>query len=121
MTVKLRSPGQSSRRRVVGFVKRPLLGALFVVCIDLFVFIVILGEALRSTLVLWLLLEGGLGLLAGAGIALSSTPSISRMGETVLGTAPWSRDSERNAEKVGLKWIIGSCALIAVGFAVSAL
>lgn len=70
-------------------------------------------------MVLVLLLEGGLGLLAGTGIALSSTPSVSKVGETMLGTARWSKESEKHGEKVGLRWMLGSCVLITIGFGLS--
>jgi len=39
-----------------------------------------------------------MGLLAGAGIALSSTPSISKTGETIFNTASWSRESRKCRE-----------------------
>jgi hypothetical protein len=97
------------------------MGAVGVTCLDAVVLIPTLGVSWRPTLVLVLLLEGGLGLLAGSGISLSSTPSVSKVGEAVLGTAPWSRESERNAERVGLKWILGSCLLIAIGLGVATL
>lgn len=74
---------------------------------------------MRNSLVLLLFLEGGVGLLAGAGIALSSTPSVSKYGEMMFGTAVWSRDMEKNAEHIAGKWIIASSLIVLVGFAVS--
>jgi hypothetical protein len=79
------------------------------------------GAAWKSTLSLVLLLEGGIGLLAGTGIALSSSPSVSKVGETFLGTAAWSREAEKNAERVGLRWILCSSLLVLIGFGVSML
>ena len=106
-------------RQILRYLRRPLLAAVGIACADALVLIPTLGVSWKPTLVLVLLLEGGLGLLAGAGIALSSTPSISKVGETVLGTAPWSRESERNANRVGWKWILSACLLIAIGFGIS--
>jgi hypothetical protein len=100
---------------------RPAIAASAITCIDGLIFFFISGGTWRQTLVLGLWLEGGLGLLAGAGIALSSTPSISKAGETIFNTAPWSRESEKNAERVGLKWILGSSMLVLIGLAVSIL
>jgi hypothetical protein len=68
-----------------------------------------------------LFLEGAVGLIASSAIALSSTPSISKVSEITFGTARWSREGEKNAEKVAGKWIIASAILIAVGFFLSAL
>jgi hypothetical protein len=74
----------------------------------------------KTTLVLVLLLEGGAGLIIGSVIALSSTPSISKVGEIAFERAPWSREGERNAERVAGKWMIASTLLVLAGFALSA-
>jgi len=73
----------------------------------------------RPTLTLVLFFEGGLGLLAGVGISLSSTPSTARLGEELFRTSPWSRESQRHAEIVALKWMMASTFLVILGFAVS--
>jgi hypothetical protein len=78
------------------------------------------GSLSKTTLVLVLLLEGGAGLIVGSAIALSSTPSISKAGEIVFERAPWSREGERNAERVAGKWMIASALLILAGFVLSA-
>jgi len=121
LTATLPEKLKEKARRIPAYLKRPLLAAVSITCVDALVLLLISGTSWRATLVLVLLLEGGLGLLAGAGVGLSSTPSISKVGETALGTAPWSREAERNSERVGLKWMLGSCLLIGIGFGVSLL
>jgi hypothetical protein len=79
------------------------------------------GAVSKSPLVLLFFLEGGAGLLAGAGVSLSATPSVSRVGHMLFGTAPWSRDSEKHAERVGWKWMLASSFLIVIGFGLSIL
>ena len=106
-------------RRLVNFLKQPFLAAVSITGADFLTFFLLLGREWKPAMTLVLLLEGGLGLLAGTGIALSSTPSISKVGETMLGTASWSKDAEKHGEKVGLKWMLGSCLLIAIGFGLS--
>jgi hypothetical protein len=108
-------------RRLWNYLIRPAFAAGGIACVDGLILLVTSGATWKQTFVLTLWLEGGLGLLAGAGIALSSTPSISKTGEMIFSTAPWSRESERNAERVGLKWILGSSLLVLIGLAVSIL
>ena len=107
--------------RIITFVKQPLLAAIVLASVDALILSTVIGGNWKLRLVLVLLLEGGLGLLAGTGIALSSTPSVSKVGETMLGTASWSREAEKHGERVGLKWILGSCLLIVIGFGLSVL
>ncbi len=106
-------------RRIFVYVKKPVLAAFTVTFLDLTGMLLIIGTFPRTTLALVMLLEGGFGLLAGAGIALSSTPSISKIGEITIGSARWSREGERNAERVAGKWIIASSLIILFGFALS--
>ena len=105
--------------RALAYLKRPLLAAVGIACIDTVVLLAVGGLTWRTTLVLVLFFEGGLGLLLGTGIALSSSPSVSKVGETVLGTAPWSREAEKNAERVGRRWIVCASLLVLIGFGVS--
>ena len=101
------------------YLSRPLLAALLVASIDSLGLFLLQGSIVQSTLVLLLFLEAGVGLIAGVGIALSSTPSVSRMGQTLLGADPWSREAERHAERVGSKWLIASVFLVSIGFVLS--
>jgi hypothetical protein len=96
------------------------MGASIVSLLDLAVLQPVFGSVSKTTLVLLLFLEGSIGLIAGSAIALSSTPSISKTGEIMFGRAPWSREGERNAERVAGKWMIASTLLILSGFALSA-
>jgi hypothetical protein len=105
--------------RIITFVKQPLLAAIVLASVDALILGTVIGSNWKPRLALVLLLEGGLGLLAGTGIALSSTPSVSKVGETMLGTASWSREAEKHGERVGLKWILGACLLIVIGFGLS--
>ncbi len=111
----------ANSRRILRYVRAPLLGTVALTSIDAGALLAILGNVSRTTLILVLLLEGGLGLLVGALVALSSTPSVAKFGEMSFGTAPWSREGERNAERVGWKLMFTASLLIAIGFSVSML
>jgi uncharacterized membrane protein len=117
---KSRVHNRSRRRRVLDYLKTPLIGASVVSLLDSVVLQPVFGSMSKTTLVLVLFLEGSIGLIAGSAIALSSTPSISKTGEFMFGRAPWSREGERNAERVAGKWMIASTLLILGGFALSA-
>jgi hypothetical protein len=107
--------------RALRFLEKPLLAAVTVTVFD-YVALLVTGRSVPGDILsLMLFLEGGLGLILGVGISLSSTPSVSKAGETLFGTAPWSRDAEKHAEKVGWKWMLGSTFLIIIGFMASAL
>ncbi len=101
------------------YLSRPVVAALLVAFIDFFGLFLFRGFVDVSTLVLLLFLEAGGELLAGVGISLSSTPSISKVGQAVLGTAPWSRNAEKHAERVGLKWMVTSVFLFLIGILLS--
>ena len=111
--------GSIFHRRILAFAKAPLTAALAITGTDFLIIGALLGGNWKPTLALVLLFEGGMGLLAGTGVALSSTPSVSKVGETMLGTAPWSRESEKYGEKVGLKFMLGALVLVAIGFGIS--
>jgi hypothetical protein len=117
---KSRIHSRSRGRRVLDYLKTPLIGASVVSLLDAVVLQPVFGSLSKTTLVLVLFLEGSIGLIAGSAIALSSTPSISKTGEIMFGRAPWSREGERNAERVAGKWMIASTLLILAGFALSA-
>jgi len=121
MKSSVRTDLRKEPRRLWNYLIRPAIAAGAIAGVDGLILFFLSEATWKQTLVLTLWLEGGLGLLAGTGIALSSTPSISRAGEMIFNTAPWSRESERNAETVGLKWILGSSLLVLIGLAVSML
>jgi hypothetical protein len=106
-------------RRILTYVKKPVIAAFTITLLDLTAVLLLTGTLLGTTLTLVMLLEGGTGLLAGAGIVFSSTPSISKIGEITFGSASWSRDGERHAERVAGKWIIASSLIILMGFVLS--
>jgi hypothetical protein len=117
-----RSVGLQSKKKrgqIPSYMTKPVLIAVIIPMVDTLVLQIGFGFISRNTLTLVLLLEGGTGLLSGVGIALSSTPSISRIGHATIGTAAWSRDAEKNAERVGLKWMVAASLLVLVGFALS--
>ena len=105
--------------QIVNYLTKPILAAVIIPLVDTVVLQVGYGFISRNTLTLVLLLQGGIGLLSGVGIALSSTPSISRIGHATIGTAAWSSDAEKNAERVGLKWMVAASLLVLIGFALS--
>ena len=121
MAKKVGGSHKRSPLHVLRFLRQPLFAAIIISGVDAIISFTFSGTAWKPTLELVLLLQGGLGLLAGTGIALSSTPSVSKVGETMLGTASWSREAEKNSERAGLKWMLGSCVLIAAGFGLSVL
>jgi hypothetical protein len=108
-------------KRLVGYLKTPLLAGLTILAINCVGMLIASGVVSKPLLVLLLFLEGGAGLLAAVGVSLSATPSISRLGQVLLGTAPWSKESERHAERVGWKWMIAASLLIGAGFVISVL
>jgi len=119
---KSRSVGRRSKKKIaqmLSYMTKPVLAALIIPLVDTLVLQIGYGFTSRNTLTLVLLLQGGIGLLSGVGIALSSTPSISRTGHATIGTAAWSRDAEKNAERVGLKWMVAASLLVLIGFALS--
>lgn len=105
--------------QILRYMTKPFLAALTIPFADALVLFIVFGSISRNTLILVLMLQGGIGLLSGVGIALSSTPWISTIGHATIGTAAWSRDAEKNAERVGLKWIMTASLLAVIGFALS--
>ncbi len=83
------------------YVGTPFLAAFLVAGGDSLGMLLGFGSIARPTLVLVLLSEGGLGLLLGVAIALSSSPSVSKFGQTLFGTDRWSRDAEKHSKKEG--------------------
>jgi len=110
---------RNGTQTVLKYVERPVLAASFLTVSDSLGLFFGLGSIPKSILVLVLFLEGGLGLLVGVGIALSATPSVAKLGETLFGTAPWSRDVEKYAERIGWTWLVASSLLILIGFGLS--
>ncbi|MBO0888125.1 hypothetical protein J2P12_03400 [Candidatus Bathyarchaeota archaeon] len=108
-------------RVLLRFSSTPFLAALVIASVDSLALYVAFSSVPGQTLALVLFFEGGSGLILGVGIALSSTPSVSKAGERLFGTSPWSRDAERHAERVGWKWMLGSTFLIVIGFIASAI
>jgi hypothetical protein len=106
---------------ILSYIKKPALAAIIIPLVDTLALLIGFGFISRNTLILALLLEGGIGLISGVGITLSSTPSISKIGQVTIGTAAWSKEAEKNAERVGLKWIVSASLLVLVGFALSIL
>ena len=104
---------------ILSYLKKPALAAIIIPLVDTLVLLIGFGFVSRYTLILVLLLEGGIGFISGVGISLSSTPSISKIGHATIGTAEWSKEAEKNAERVGLKWIVTASLLVLIGFALS--
>jgi hypothetical protein len=116
---KCKGASEPQRRRLVSHLKIPVLAGLTLLAINWLGLLITSGVVSKPLLVLLLFLEGGAGLLAGVGVSLSATPSVSRLGQMLLGTAPWSRESEKHAERIGWKWMIAASLLIGVGFVLS--
>ena len=95
---KPRFATRSLRLRVLNYVKTPVIGASVITLADSIILPAVLGSASKTTLFLVILLEGGLGLIAGSAIALSSTPSISKTGEIMLDER-LGREKERGTRR----------------------
>lgn len=132
MTSNLReTPGDSRQTRsnvfrgktmsVLRYLQTTLSIAVVIITMDSLVLLLVYGLISRPVLALTLFLEAGAGLLIGVVISMSSTPSLASIGHVLLGTASWSRESEKHAEKVGLKWFITSAFLLLIGFMLSSL
>jgi len=106
-------------QRLLEYLERPVVAASVLALGDSLGLFVSLGSIPKPTLVLILFLEGGIGLILGVGIALSATPSAAKLGEMLLGSAPWSRGGEKHAEGVGWRWLVASSLLILIGFGIS--
>ncbi len=117
--LKTRFPSKRFKRLLI-YLKAPLIATCIITLLDPIAIRSVFGSTSKNDLILVLLLEGGVGLIASTAIALSSTPSISKVGEMTVGTAPWSRDGEKNAERVASKWVVASTLLILIGFVLSA-
>jgi len=102
-------------------IARSLVYSAIITIGDLIVLLVLTRKMSGSILTLILFFEGGIGLLAGVAISLSSSPSMSKLGEQLFHTSPWSREAERHAESVGLKWMLTATFLVLLGFAISAI
>ncbi len=69
---------------------------------------------------LLLLLEGGLGLVAG-GVFASFSPTVGKVSETVLHSKPWDAKRQKEAERQARVWIGTGILLILMGFLASLL
>jgi len=106
---------------ILTYMKKPVIATISILLVDILALRTSFGFISRDTLTLVVLLEGGIGLISGVGIALSATPSISKLGHAAIGTAAWSKEAEKHAERVGLKWILTASLLVLAGFALSVL
>ena len=66
-----------------------------------------------------LLIEGGLGLASG-GIVASYSPVVSKFGEIVFRSEPWSKTRQKTAEKQGQILIVVGFFLLLTGLLISA-
>ena len=66
-----------------------------------------------------LLLEGGLGLVAGGAVASFST-TLGKVSESLLRSKPWDAKRQKEAERQARAWIVTGVLLIVVGLFASA-
>ena len=118
---QLKQSADTGRRLARGFryLGRTALFALIVFFADLGGLLAF-GMLAKTSLILILTLEGGLGLLLGVAVSLSATPFATRIGQVLLDTSPWSIDAEKHAMRAGFRWMLVSSILILLGFALSA-
>jgi hypothetical protein len=67
-----------------------------------------------------LLIEGGLGLTLG-GIVASYSPVLSKFGEIVFRSEPWSKTRQKASEKQGQMLIVAGFLLLLTGLFISAI
>lgn len=103
------------------YLRKPFLAASTIALGDSLALLLVLSQVSVDTLTLVLFFQGGLGLIVGVGVALSSTPSVAAVSERLFRTDPWSLNAQRHAEKAGQRWLLASAFLILIGFAVSAI
>lgn len=114
--------GEWSKEKIIlEYAWKPVLAAFLVTALDSLGLLAGFATISRDTLVLLLFFEGGVGLLLGTGVSLSSTPSVSKFGEELFGTAPWSLEAEKYAERVGLRLMLASGFLVLMALLVSTL
>src|SRR5205807_7551409 len=99
---------RENARLALKYLKKPFLAASAVALVDSFALSLILRRVPSGYLALTLFFQGGLGLIIGVGISLSSTPSVSNVIESLFGTSPWSRDAEQSSAGVGWNWWMAS-------------
>ena len=112
------NPESKTKEAITLLVKSLTYSLVFLALTALILFLWIRSVP-RDTFALVTFLEGGIGFIAGVGISLSNSPSISKTSELLFKTSPWSREAERHAEKIGLKWITTSIFLVLIGAIVS--
>ena len=113
----LRRSGNLVLRRL----QKPLLAASTIALGDSLALLIVLRHVSEDTLTLILFFQGGLGLVVGVGVALSSSPFAAAVSERLFRTDPWSLKAQQHAERVGQRWLLASAFLILIGFVVSAI
>jgi hypothetical protein len=97
-----------------------LIYSLVIALVDFLVVLVFTREL--SQLSYWvsfvLLIEGGLGLALG-GIVASYSPVVSKFGEMVFRSEPWSKVRQKEAEKQGQILIVAGFFMLLTGLTVS--
>ena len=76
--------------KALRYLGRTLVYSFAVTLADIFLFILATRSLSRPYLTLLLFLEGGLGLVLGVVVSLSSTPCVAKLAEMFLWTFPWS-------------------------------
>jgi hypothetical protein len=99
-----------------------LLLSLIVILIDLGGVLLFTREPsqVASILFLVMLVEGGLGLIAGGAVAVYS-PLGAKISEVFFRSEPWNAKRQKEAETQATAWIIIGCILVFAALLLSAL
>jgi hypothetical protein len=99
-----------------------LIYSLIIVLINLVIIFIFTQDIIQ--ILYWLsfitLIEGGLGLIAGAGSVFYS-PIFNKAFEKIFHTEPWDYKKQKRTEQQALKWIITGFLLIAEALIISAI
>jgi hypothetical protein len=109
-------------RNILELLASSLIYSLIIAALD-FLVVYFFTQNLNQILyiiTLILLLEGALGLIMGGGTAMYS-PVLSKIGEILFKSEPWSAERRKEAEKQGHTFIVVGVLLLLLGLLVSAI
>jgi hypothetical protein len=109
-------------KEIINLFLRTLLYSLIVILINLVIILFFTQELSQITywLALISILEGGLGLVAGAG-AVFYSPVFSKVTEKLFNSKPWTYKRQKRTEQQAKNWIITAVLLIIEALIISAI
>ena len=122
-TGEVAKTGHSSKSKsLLHMVFECVIFALIVCLADFFgiLFLTQQSRPIIADMSFLMLIEGGLALLIGGGVASFSSIG-GRMREAILRSKPWTPQSQREAERQGRYWILTGALLVLDALLISAL